>query len=488
MIPSLRPYQSAVTNATRDAITAGHRRVLVVAPTGSGKTICLAHIAFKAAQRRNRVFILVHRREILIQTIQKLNMFGLQPGVIKSGERMTANYVQVAMVQTLHNRMQFLGAAKPKIIITDEVHHCVANTYKKILNFFPDVVSLGYTATPARTDGKGLDEMYDVMVQGPQTQELVDGDYLSTPVVLSSPMARQIFRMKGKIRKGEYDAETETVIMGDKKIVNETVEMYSMYFKGSPAVIFCASIEDCESVAASMRAAGWKCETVRGDMDDALRQEYIDGLGVGQLNAVCSFEVLGEGVDIPVLAGVILRRRTRSIIVFLQQIGRALRKAPGKTHALIIDQVGNTFFHDHPLKHREWSLKGIETDDRPPVLTECQCGALLSGRPRVCPYCGADLTQSDGNAEPKKETELIFAPMEIIHPPNVGEGAIEAAELFAYSNGDREQALVERTLDEMRHGGMGMADRFRMIMKYLGKSNAYTETVYKKYILPEMEK
>jgi superfamily II DNA or RNA helicase len=385
--------------------------------------------------------------------------------------------------------MRYLGAAKPKMVITDECHHSPANTYRKIIDYFPDVVSVGFTATPARTDGTGLDEMYDVMVQGPQTQSLVSQDYLSTPVVLSSPLAHQIFREKGRTRNGEYDPATETVIMGDKKIVNETVEMYSLYFKGSPAVIFCASIADCETVAASMRAAGWQCETVRGDMDDNLRQEYIEGLATGKLNAICSFEVLGEGVDIPVLAGVILRRRTKSIIVYLQQVGRALRKAPGKTHALIIDQVGNTFFHGHPLERREWSLKGVEVEPKPPATTECgRCGTVLAGRPRECPYCGSDLSRSDKAPGPLQLTELIYAPMEIIHPPDVGDGAIEAAELFAYSDGDRETALIERTIEEMRNGSIAMADRFRSIMKYLGKSGTHTEMIYKKYILPERGK
>ncbi len=486
MMPSLRPYQSGIVNATRKAVEKD-RRVLVVAPTGSGKTIIFAHIAYKAAQKRSRVFILVHRHEILTQTLHKLNLFGLQPGVIKSGDRMTSNYIQVAMVQTLHNRMKYLGAAKPKLIITDECHHSPSNTYRKIVDFFPDVVSLGFTATPARTDGKGLGEMYDVMIEGPQTQELVDAGYLSNPIVLSSPMAQQIFNAPRKMKKGEFDADNETVIMGEKKIVNETVEMYALYFKGSPAVIFCASLEDCETVAASMRAAGWRCETVRGDMDEEKRQEYINGLGGGKLHALCSYDVLGEGVDVPILAGVILRRRTMSVIVFLQQIGRALRIAPGKTHALIIDQVGNTYFHGHPLARREWSLEGIEKEEGDPIITVCfSCNATLAGRPRVCPYCGSDLTAQKKGKEAKID-KVIFALLQIIHPPDVGEGAIEAAEIFAYTAGDRESALIDRTLEDMRHGGL-MADRFKMIMKYLGKSGMYTEKIYREYILPEMEK
>jgi superfamily II DNA or RNA helicase len=391
------------------------------------------------------------------------------------------------MVQTLSKRMQYLGPAKPKIIIVDESHHIMAPTYKRILDYFPKAVSLGFTATPARTDGQGMGDMYDVMVEGPQTASLVESGYLSRPVVLSSPMAQQIFRTKGKIRKGEYDATEETVIMGDPKIVNETTEMYGLYFKGSPVVIFCASLEDCETVASSMRAAGWKCETVRGDMDDALRQEYIDGLGAGKLNAVCSFEVLGEGVDVPILAGVILRRRTKSVIVFLQQVGRSLRLAPGKTHALIIDQVGNTFFHGHPMADREWSLEGRETEDGQEVkVFQCSCGQVFQRKPADCPNCGAAFEVSGPAREPK-EVEMIEAPLQIIHPPDVGEGAIEAAELCAYQPGDQEAALIEQTLDDMRHGDMSKADRFGLIMKYLGKSRTYTNEVYKKYILPERE-
>ena len=485
MIPSLRPYQSDITNRTRKAAES-FRRVLVVAPTGSGKTVIFSDIARSAALKHNRVFILVHRQEILRQTIQKLAMFGIQPGVIQAGQRMTANYIQVAMVQTLRNRMKYLGAAQPKMIIIDECHHAPAATYKTIINFFPKAMSLGFTATPARTDGVGLEDMYDVMIQGPQTQELVDAGYLSTPIVLSSPMARQIFKTKGKIVKGEYDADAETVVMGEKKIVNETTEMYGLYFKGSPTIIFCASLDDCDTVAASMRAAGWRCETVRGDMDEEERQEYIAGLGNGQINALCSYDVLGEGVDVPILAGAILRRRTMSTIVYLQQVGRALRIAPGKSHALIVDQVGNTYFHGHPLEHRDWTLQGIDHEKQKPLLTTCPgCSATLQGRPRVCPYCATDLADVHALQEPGVAT--IYAPLEIIHPPIVGGGAAEAAEIFAYSNGDREQALVDRTLDGMHHGDMQLADRFREIMKYLGKSGTYTETVYQKYILPEME-
>ena len=221
MIPALRPYQSEIVNNIRKVANTGVKRIVAVAPTGSGKTIIFCHIADQAAKKHNRVFILVHRQEILRQTLQKLAMFGLQPGVIQSGQKMTANYIQVAMIQTLVNRARYLGAAQPKLVIVDEFHHAVAPTYKKILHAFPNALSLGFTATPARTDGKGLDEMADAMVLGPTTASLVESGYLAIPVVLSSPMARQIFKTEGSIRNGEYDPDTETVIMGEKKIVNE---------------------------------------------------------------------------------------------------------------------------------------------------------------------------------------------------------------------------------------------------------------------------
>ena len=357
MIPSLRPYQSAIVNGIRKAAEK-HKRIVAVAPTGGGKTIIAGHIAWKAVRKKTRVFFLVHREEILRQTVQKFSLFGLQCGTVQAGKRITDNMVQVAMVQTLVNRMEILKHIGKVILIGDEIHHYTSPTFKKVWNGFNSTLCIGFTATPARTDGVGLSDIAESMIIGPSTAALVNNDYLAEPVIMSSPLARETSKMKSRMKRGDYDKDTETENMGQKYIVNETVKMYKQYFRGAPVVIFCASVPDCETVSSAMRAEGWKCETVHGEMDPEKRKQYIYDIGTGKLNAICSYDVINEGVDVPILSGVILRRRTTSLIIYLQEIGRALRRIPEKDKALIIDQVGNVYRHGHPLLIREWSLEG----------------------------------------------------------------------------------------------------------------------------------
>ena len=317
MIPSLRPYQSSIVNGIRKAAER-HKRIIAVGPTGCGKTIIAGHIAWKATQRKTMIFFLVHREEILRQTIQKFALFGLQCGIIQGGKRITDNLIQVAMVQSLANRIDILKHLKNVILMADECHHYTSPTFKKVWNAFHGLC-IGLTATPARTDGVGLNDIADTMVIGPSTAALVNANYLVEPVVMSSPLAREIAKMKSKMKKGDFDKDTETENMGQKYIVNETVELYAQYYRGAPVIIFCASVADCETVSASMRAAGWKCETVHGEMDPEKRKQYLYDIGTGGLNAICSYDVISEGVDIPILSGVILRRRTTSQIIYLQQ-------------------------------------------------------------------------------------------------------------------------------------------------------------------------
>ena len=486
MIPSLRPYQSAIVNGIRKAAEK-HKRIIAVAPTGGGKTIIAGHIARKAVQKKTRVFFLVHREEIARNAIQKFAMFGLQCGLIKSGERMTSNLVQVAMVQTLVNRIDILKHIGKVILIGDEIHHYTSPTFRKVWNGFNSTLCIGLTATPARTDGVGLSDIAESMVIGPPTAALVNADYLAEPVMMSSPLAKTISKAKAKMKKGEYDRDNETKVMSQITIINETVSMYKQYFRGAPVVIFCASVPDCETVSSAMRAEGFKCETVHGEMDPEKRKQYIYDIGTGKLNAICSYDVISEGVDVPILSGVILRRRTTSLIIYLQQIGRALRQAPGKDKALIIDQVGNVYRHGHPLLIREWSLEGNINETKKEIKqTECpDCHAIIMGNPRYCKYCGFIFKDAPDIGE--NPPIVLEAPFEIIKPPDIGDNAIEAADIIEYGNGQSEQELIDRTLQALRNGDDGARERFNAIMRMMGKKTM-TEKIWSEYIEPEYER
>jgi superfamily II DNA or RNA helicase len=458
--------------------------------TGCGKTVIGADITQKANKKGNRVLWLVHREEILTQTIKKLVLFGINPGIIQGKEYMKNALTHVAMVQTLSNRLDFLikNNLLPHIIISDEAHHGTAPTWLKIFNAIKEYkknsLTIGFTATPARTDGVGLKTAgYTALIPGPQYADLLNPQYtggkvyLSEPIVFYSPLTFKLAKAKGKIKKGDYNPdEEEKIFTANKIVVNNCVELYNKYFLGAPAIIFCASVNDCMVVTAAMRAAGWKGGAVYDKMEIEKRKDYITGLGDGTYNFLCSYDILGEGVDIPVVAGCILRRRTMSIIVYLQQIGRSARKYPGKKYNIIIDQCGNSIIHGHPLNRRVWTLDGIqreETEEKVSMTVCTGCNRLLAGKPSICPYCGEKLTLEGFFETIIKE---VPAPMEVLPAP-ASSGYNDITDIEEFEIIDREQEIINR----IKQGHFLSYDRFGELTRLIGKDRKWTDLVWRKY-------
>lgn len=487
---NLRPYQQQAEINILIASKKGHKQIIWTGSTGCGKTVIGADITKKANDKKNRVLWLVHRQEILEQTLKKLVLFGVNPGIIQGNTFMVDSLTHVAMVQTLSNRVDFLlkNDLLPDIIIPDEAHHCTAPTWMKIFDIIiqhkKNCLILGLTATPARTDGIGLKTAgYTALIQGPQYADLLDSQYtggkiyLSEPIVFYSPLTFQLAKAKGKKKKGDYDPDEEEKIFTDNKIVvNNCVDLYNKYFLGSPAIIFCASVNDCMVVTTAMRAAGWKGGAVYDKMDSSKRKDYIDGLGDGRYNFLCSYDILGEGVDIPVVAGCILRRRTMSIIIYLQQIGRSARKYPGKKYNIIVDQCGNSIIHGHPLERQQWTLDGIlkEKTEKDINMSVCtSCNRLLAGKPAVCPYCGAQLKSEVFTETIIKEVE---APLEILPAP-VRLGFNDITDIEEFEIKDREKEIINR----IKNGHLSSLDRFGELAKMIGKDQKWTDLVWRKY-------
>jgi len=186
---------------------------------------------------------------------------------------------------------------------------------------------------------------------------------------------------------------------------------------------------------------------------------------------------LGEGVDIPVTAGCILRRRTTSIIIYLQQVGRSARKYPGKKYNIIIDQCGNSIIHGHPLNRREWTLEGItkaEKEDDIKMYTCTECGALLAVKSKICPYCG-EKQISEGPLQEKTIRE-VKAPMSILPAP-AQTGFTDISEIEEFEIKDRESAIIER----IKSGHMSSYDRFGELAKMIGKDRKWTDLVWRRY-------
>jgi superfamily II DNA or RNA helicase len=299
----------------------------------------------------------------------------------------------------------------------------------------------------------------------------VKNKFLTPPLVFSSAAALEFAKQKFKIVNNEFDLKAQTAVLGQKKIVQDTVDCYRKFFNGAPCIIFCASSQDMKVVDEAMKNAGWNGGIVKFGMDPNLRRDYISGLGTGKYNYLCSYEVIGEGVDIPVLAGVILRRLTKSLVNYLQWVGRALRTYPGKKHGLVIDQAGNYYLHGHPLEHRRWSLKGktIRRKEDEIKSKECPnplCRAFITDNPSVCPYCGMNLMNSGTAACEDKELRIVNAELLEIHSPVYHENqpVVENHEDALLKE------IVNNTFQEIEKSKNTMESRLDFLMDNIKKS------------------
>jgi DNA repair protein RadD len=365
-------------------------RVLYVLPTGGGKTFVFSEITRRVVARGGRVLILVHRQELLLQASASLSRLGVAHGLIQSGQPMDiSQLVLVASVQTLVRRLDEFPPNAFRLVIVDEAHHAVAGTWARVLEHFSPARLLGVTATPIRGDGRGLGEVFQEMVLGPSAAELTEWGYLARARVFAPPIG---FDPKGlRKRMGDFDQGEAGERLMVTSVMGSAVGHYMQHLQGGTAVVFCCSIRHAEATAEAYRAAGIRAASIDGTTPN--RGELLRDLGTGALQVLTSCELIGEGVDVPSVAGCQLLRVTQSEGLHLQMIGRCLRPSEGKEAAIVLDHVGNVARLGHHLEEREWTLDGVRKRAReggPAVpVRECPvCYAAMPGGVAVCEECG----------------------------------------------------------------------------------------------------
>lgn len=426
----LRDYQEKFLSDIREAFRQGAKAPLAQGPTGMGKTVILTSVADGATKIKNNIFILLHRQELIIQTSEALAFSGVPHHICAPSKVVAAaqksqikkvgrsfyqhdSLVLVASVQTLVNRMADYPV--PDLILIDEAHHGVAGTWLKIVQAYPKAKILGVTATPERLDGKGLGKdcggIFDNLILGPSIKWLIERGYLSRPRVFAPPMQMDLDGIKtiaGDYSKGELNSRVNKV-----SITGDAISHYRRLCNNVPAIAFCVSVEHAQSVAEQFKLAGYKAACIDGTMDDASRRATIESLANGNLHVLTSCEIVSEGTDIPVVGAAILLRPTKSLGLYLQQVGRALRPYPGKEYTVILDHVGNVDRHGLPDEDREWSLQGrkkrngSKKDAGGPATRQCvKCYAIFPTTVDVCPLCGREVQKSRQEIE-QIEAELV---------------------------------------------------------------------------------
>jgi superfamily II DNA or RNA helicase len=390
----LRDYQQRAVDRLRDSLKT-HRRTLLVLPTGGGKTVIFNHIASKA---NGRVLILVHRVELLRQTVDK---YGGEIGTIEAGQPTPSTRVIVGMVQTVVNRLSEIEP--PSIIIIDEAHHANATTWQRIVNNWSSYV-IGVTATPCRADGSGLSETFEDMIIGSTMTELILQGYLVQPRCFAPT---QIDTSQIRIQMGDFHRGDMLDVINKPSITGDVVSNYRTFADGKTAVVFCISVQHAIDVAEVFTAQGYPAAAIYGDMDKAERDRIVSELGKS-VQVLCSCDLISEGFDVPNISAAILLRPTQSKGLYLQQVGRALRPSDGKSDAIILDHVGNCLRHGLPTDDHGWTLdakkrKGRVQDDY--EIHQCEKCYIVFEKSKTCPNCEHERAPTPREIE-QREGEL----------------------------------------------------------------------------------
>ena len=224
----LRPYQQDVIAEFHRTVAAGRKRIILVAPTGAGKTIIGAKII--SDLRHKSVLVLAHRREIITQTAAKLLKTGISHGIIQAGTRpRPLERVQVASIQTLNMRAMHYGSMDlppADLVWVDECHHAPAMTYRKIIEAYPGAIVLGTSATPTRGDGRGLGGIFEIIIETPQVAELIKQGYLVGTRVYApvDPDLRGV-----ETRQGDYVESQLAERMDRPQLVGDIVEHWHKF-------------------------------------------------------------------------------------------------------------------------------------------------------------------------------------------------------------------------------------------------------------------
>ena len=374
----LRDYQEKAISDVRKAWAAGFRRPCVVMPCGAGKSVTVAEIAKRTTAKRNRVQFLVHRQELCDQIWNTFHDYGVD-----------MTLCDVGMVQTICRRTGKM--LPPSLIITDENHHALAPSYRKIYDAFPDAYCVGVTATPVRLNGGGLGEVNDCLIIGPTVKELISRNCLA-PFDYYAPAVANLSGLKAK-RTGDFDPKEIEMALNKPKIYGDVISYYRQLADGQKAVCYCATMISSQAMAAEFSANGIPAAHIDGDTPKAERADIIAKFRSGEIRVLCNVDLISEGFDVPDCGCSILLRPTKSLTLYIQQAMRCMRYQPNKK-AVIIDHVGNVHRFGLPDQEFEWSLtpgakrSKSEKTDTELKIRQCPECFYTHEMAAVCPQCG----------------------------------------------------------------------------------------------------
>ena len=407
---TLRNYQQTIVNNCRDSFKNGYKKLCCVLPCGAGKTAIFCYLAYLNTLKKpsNRVLILLHRKELLKQTEDAFKAF-----------QISTDRINIAMIQSFKNTLK-TGVEPYSLIIIDECHHATSNSFKAVLSAYSGVPLIGFTATPARLDGKPLGEIFDRLIIGVNYAYLIEHNYLVDYDYFSPDLNFDFSQWK--LKSGDFDSVDNALHLDKKAIYGDILKYIDLSKKTiiySPTVDYSKKLESQINEHFSARVSA----EFNGKTPQLERDKIIDDFKNDRIKILINVDLIGEGFNVPSCDCVFLLRATQSLTLYIQQAGRALRSDPNNPNkrASIFDFVGNIYRFGFPDAPRAWSLSSTlknthkhETVQNSLLIRTCsQC--LRSFMPsqmlpkRLCPFCNAPvpLNVREIQIQNKKELTLI---------------------------------------------------------------------------------
>lgn len=401
--PTLRPYQQQVIRDLYAKIRQGVKRVLIFAPTGSGKTLVGSRIVADATSKNKRSLFLVHRDILVAQTADKLQKMGVNPGFIKAGWKEDRELlVQIASVQTLAQR-SWWREYPADVIILDECHILGwATTVREMMDeIYPNSIYIGMTASPWRlSKTQGMADVFDALVAAPMPHELIDQGYLVKPSYygLKLPLLDKV-----KTVAFEFDEQQLAIACDRPELIGQIVSEWQRLAWGRRTIAFAVNVQHSQHICEAFLQQGIPAAHVDGTTPIKERNIVYQQLADGEILVLSSCQCLTEGFDVCSVSAIILSRPTQSKALFFQMVGRGLRLSPEteKLDCVVIDQSGNVNRHGFIEDLHTVSLEAGKdsTDDVAPkkVCPEMNggCGAIIFAFQKKCQCCGYQFVQME---------------------------------------------------------------------------------------------
>lgn len=364
---TLRDYQQL---AKEEIFSKWNRvdNILYQMPTGTGKTRLFTSIIRDISiwgLRHNinyRILIIAHRSELIEQSSRSLDKYRIKHGVLAGtmkDKRDLTQAIQVASIQTItHPANQCLiDDLKFDFIIIDEAHHAVANSYQKLWEYCPDAKKLGVTATPWRMNNNGFAQIFDAYIPSMSIKDFIQKGWLATYQYYSIPTSSELVKSIESIREfdieGDYKNSALVEVCDTSRIRAQLYDSYEKNVLGKKGIIYSISREHSEHICLQYRSRGVAIENIDSKTPAKVREKVIQAFRNGEIDIIVNVDIFSEGFDCPDIEFIQLARPTKSLVKYIQQVGRGLRKN-GDKKCIILDNVGMYSRFGLPDEERDW--------------------------------------------------------------------------------------------------------------------------------------